>query len=391
MALEWVTRLLRNTVGYDNTMVSLQDAEFHQDGGVGLPYKFNPGMIYKRDYIDKYGFKLMDVVKEHPHGYSLPWDCFPKVEILPIEKARDKSRIICGAPVEHFLIGARLYTMFNKRMVKTPLFAQSTVGMVVPYNGWSLLYNRLPYMCENSDASRFDKSISPKLLKLVYLVRQQLSSYSDYELLLHWWYFNQLVDRRSILSHGDVYHVTGGNGSGQYNTTIDNTIAHMLAIAYAAYMCGYSYSQYSQLSVYVYGDDYIGEAMNPMFWYYFSQFGFIINKTKPQSKLLCDFLSNKFIHTPYGVTGIPVHDKALYSLYTSESKHWESHRDQKVFSLWLSNFFHPDRDIYEKSLDSIKVPYCYRFAVDYWFGRLEVLKSFDHSYCYKYGVKCTFG
>lgn len=382
--------MLSSVIGFHHNIVSLEDAEFHKDGGVGLPYKFNPGMTYKSDYIDKYISDLFDVVDRYPYGYSLPWDCFPKVEILPFRKAEEKSRIICGAPVEHFLIGAMLYTSFNKKLIESPLVAQSMVGFVAPYGGWRMLYKRLGESCENSDASRFDKSISPKLLKMVYMVRESLSCFGDYSRRLHWWYFEHLVCRRSILSCGSVYHVTGGNGSGQYNTTVDNTIAHMLAIAYASYMCGLKFGEYSKLPVFVYGDDYIGDAMPQKFWKYFSEFGFVLNKTKPQDVMKCDFLSNRFVLTPYGITAIPVHDKSLFSLYTSERKNWHSYRPQKLFSLWLVNFFHPDREIYDEALDVAQVPYCYRLAVDYWFGRLEVLKTSNHCYCVQDGYKCTF-
>lgn len=362
-------------VGHDNVMVPLSEAEFNTDGGVGLPYKLNPGQVYKEDYLQRYGDKLMDSVAQHPAGYSLPWDCFPKVEILPYEKSFDKARIICGAPVEHFLIGARLYTQFNKKLVERYLDTPSVVGLVVSHGGWYELYKRLPYMCENSDASRFDKSISPKLLKLVYMLRERLSSYSTYESKVHWWYFEHLCRRRSILSCGHVYLVHGGNGSGQYNTTIDNTLAHIIALAYASFCSGMTFKQFKQLKVFVYGDDYIGEALPGLFWEKFYEMGFVLNKTHPQNKLSCDFLSSRFIQTPYGITAIPIHDKGLYSLYTADSKRWREYRDQKAYSLWLNHFFHNDRVVYEDALTLIGVPFSSYEAINYWFGRLGGFKN----------------
>lgn len=353
----------------------MDDAEFNSDGGVGFPYKLDPSMTYKGDYIERYAHRYMKAVKEHPVGFSLPWDCFPKVEILPSEKAKTKTREICASPVEHFLVGARLYTMFNKKLIAQPMSSPSVVGLVPPFGGWHALYNKLPALCENSDASRFDKSISPKLLKLVYLLREMLSSFNLYETKLHWWYFEHLVKRRSFLSCGRVYHVHGGNGSGQYNTTIDNTLAHILALAYASYMSGMSFSQFRKHPFFVYGDDYIGGALSSSFWTFFRQFGFIINKTYPQSKMECDFLSNRFISTVHGITAVPIHDKALYSSFSSESKKWRTFREQKIYSLWLSNFFHKDRRIYEEMLAHLGVPFSYREAVDYWFGRIGGFKN----------------
>lgn len=375
VAMQWTYRVLHPVVSHTNVSVPLDEAEFNRDGGVGFPYKLDPRMVYKDDYVNKYADRYMDAPKEYPEGFSLPWDCFPKVEILPYEKALKKARIICASPVEHFLVGARLYTMFNKRLVAGPLASPSVVGLVPPYGGWRMLYDKLPGICENSDASRFDKSISPKLLKMVYLVRESLSTFNEYETKLHWWYFEHLVRRRSILSCGKVYLVHGGNGSGQYNTTHDNTIAHILALAYAAYMIGMSYEQFRRFPFFVYGDDYIGGALPGEFWERFLEFGFLINKTPPQSKLSCDFLSNRFVNVTQGITAVPMHDKALYSIYTSESKRWRDFREQKAYSLWLSNFFHPDRAIYEEILTYLGVPFSYKEAVDYWFGRLGGFKN----------------
>lgn len=331
-------------------------------------------MTYKEDYVDRFAHKYIESVADHPNGFSLPWDCFPKVEILPIDKANAKSRIICAAAVEHFLIGARLYTMFNKRLIKSPLRTPSVVGLVPPFGGWRALFSRLPTLCENSDASRFDKSVSPKLLKLVYMLREMLSSYNPYETKLHWWYFEHLVRRKSVLSCGRVYLVHGGNGSGQYNTTMDNTLAHIIALAYASYMSGMSYNQFRLFPFFVYGDDYIGGALPSSFWQYFLHLGFIINKTYPQSKMDCDFLSNRFVNVTQGITAIPMHDKALYSVFTSENRKWRLFRNQKAYSLWLSNFFHADRRIYEEILVYLGIPFSYREAVDYWFGRMGGFK-----------------
>lgn len=332
-------------------------------------------MTYKEDYINKYADRYMDAPRDFPVGFSLPWDCFPKVEILPYAKALEKVREICASPVEHFLVGARLYTTFNKKLVSSPMSTPSVVGLVPPYGGWRILYDLLPNICENSDASRFDKSISPKLLKLVYLLREMLSSFNSYETKLHWWYFEHLVKRRSFLSCGRVYLVHGGNGSGQYNTTFDNTLAHILALAYASYMSGMTYEKFRSFPFFVYGDDYIGGALPESFWRHFSEFGFIINKTPPQSKMSCDFLSNKFVNVTQGITAVPIHDKALYSIYTSESRKWRDFRNQKAYSLWLSNFFHTDRPIYEEVLRHLGVPFSYREAVDYWFGRMGGFKN----------------
>lgn len=353
-------------------MLPLRSAKYRTDGGVGLPYKWSSSFVYKQDYLDRRTDKLFDFPKNFSGGDTM-WDCFPKVEVLPYKKAVEKVRIINGSPSETFFIGACLYSSFNEELNKHPLKAKSALGFVAPYRGWGRLAYNLPDICENSDATKFDCSISPKLLRMVYEVRENLSSFTPFQRSLHWWYFNEIVFRRSYLSTGSVYNVYGGNGSGQYNTSSDNTIAHLLAIAYACVRLGYSYSKFESLKIYVYGDDYIGEVMPVEFWKAFSELGFLFNKSPPQDKFSCDFLSHRFVNTPWGVTGIPVHDKALYSSYTSEKKYWKEVRLNKLYSLWLLNFFHPDGHIYEKMLSEIGFSVKRQEAINYWFGWMEAL------------------
>lgn len=367
-----MTRLLYSAIGNNFKVSSLKDAKYRTDGGIGLPYKWSPKFVYKQDYLDHFLNKLWSFTKYK--GGDTMWDCFPKVEILPYEKALRKARIINGSPPETFFIGACLYSDFNEALNDHSLEAKSALGFVAPYGGWSKLFHSLPDICENSDATKFDASISPKLLRMVYHVRENLSSFSEKDRALHWWYFNEIVFRRSYLSNGSVYNVYGGNGSGQYNTSSDNTIAHLLAIAYACSRIGLKYVQFEALPIFVYGDDYIGGAMPTEFWRAFGELGFMFNKSPPQDKFSCDFLSNKFVYTPWGVTGIPVHDKGLYSSYTSEKKYWREVRANKLYSLWLVYYFHPDRYIYERMLIEAGVPFRRLDAINYWFGWMEVLK-----------------
>lgn len=365
-AYDWVVRLLSREMGTCHSVSSLAEAKVNLDGGVGLPYKYH-GYTYKEDWLACNGdFEChLDYSRS---DYSGMWDCFPKVEILKEAKANDKTRIICGAPVEHYLVGAMLYTSFNESLNKCSFKTKSALSLKMCYRGVSELWSYLPEFCENSDATRFDKTVSPKLLKYVYMIRRRLMKLNDKEHRMHEWYFNNLIFRRSYLASGDVYNIFGGNGSGQYNTTSDNTIAHIFALAYAHVRCGHSFREFCNARQLVYGDDYIGEPMKPEFWNFFCELGFNIKKTPIQNKYLCDFLSTNFASTAYGVCGIPKTLKGIYSAYTSEKKHWRSVRIEKLYSLWLLYFFHRCGYVFSLALSNLGVEVNNLDAIQYHFG-----------------------
>lgn len=374
-AYEWTFKFMRKHFGSSHKVVNIENAKCNLDGGVGLPYKYSSDYVYKQDFLDKHPNFMNEIDFSDKTHYNLMWDCFPKVEILDAQKASQKTRIICGAPVEHFLVGAQLHSSLNEAMTKGGLVSKCAMGIRTGYRGWDELYNHLPEFCENSDATRFDKSISPKLLKYVYMIRERLMIMSYTQREMFWWYFENLIFRKSYLSNGYVYNVCGGNGSGQYNTSTDNTIAHLLCLAYAHVRIGHTYHDFATSKQIVYGDDYIGEAMPEQYWKAFVETGIIIKKTPIMYKDQCDFLSSLFVHTSYGVANSPKTDKSLYSAYTSESKKWLEFRDQKLYSLWLNNYFNEHRYIFEEIMTVLDIPFNRLDALDFHFGWMVDLKS----------------
>lgn len=375
LAFEWVCKFMRIHFGSTHRPVALSEAKCNLDGGVGLPYKYSSLYKYKQDFVNLHPDFHTNIDFSKIDRYSLMWDCFPKVEILAYDKAQDKTRIICGAPVEHFLVGAMLHSSLNLAMTKGGLVSKCAMGIRTGYRGWHELYEFLPDLCENSDATRFDKSISPKLLKYVYLIRERLMIMNGDERKMFWWYYEHLVHRRSYLSNGPVYDVYGGNGSGQYNTSTDNTIAHLLCLAYAHVSIGNDYSDFSNCKQVVYGDDYIGEAMPSHYWDHFIVTGIKIKKTPIMYKDSCDFLSSTFSHTPYGVANCPKTTKGVYSMYTSENKRWREFRPEKLYSLWLNYFFSEWRFVFERALCACDIEFNTFDAYDFHFGWMVDLKS----------------
>lgn len=375
IASEWVIRLLRPVIGDQHRMVALKDAKIERSSGVGLPYKWS-GFSSKGEWLDSPCAKvLLTCVEDFSEPYSLMWDCFPKVEILRKEKADRKSRLISAAPIEHYIVGAMLYTTQNEALYSNPLKGKSAVGLCPAYRGWQKLAALLGESVENSDATGFDQSLSPALLYRVYEIRERLSRFTEAEKRLHWWYFMHLIHRRCYTSNGKVFDVYGGNGSGQYNTTSDNTLAHILALGYAAVRSGMSFVEWKESAQFVYGDDYIGTAVPEGYWQAFSELGIRLKRPPPTDIFGVDFLSHKFVMTPWGITGVLSHNKSLLSAYTSESKRWIEFRLHKLYSLWLGHYFHGDGVVYKACLEELGYEVRDIDAISYWFGLVGGFKS----------------
>lgn len=298
------------------------------------------------------------------------WDCFPKVEILKTEKAARKTRLISGAPAGLFFLGAELYETTNSAFCRSTIVSKSAVGLNLSGGGMEDLYRWLPDYVDVNDATGYDQSLSPCLLYWVYRVREDMMKLNDNTRALHWAYFRQICRRFCFTSNGNVWYVNGGNGSGQYNTSIDNTIAHMIIIAYAMVQCGYTYGDFVRFRSVLYGDDYIAPVMPKLFWYHYQMMGIRVKFRSPCHKDDSEFLSHKFVKTGYGIVGKLKHNKSLYSCYTSEKKNWREFRREKLYSLWLLHFFHEDREVYEELLKLFSIPYSIMDAIRHWTYRM---------------------
>lgn len=69
-------------------------------------------------------------------------------------------------------------------------------------------------------------------------------------------------------------------------------------------------------------------------------------------------------------------DKGLFSIFTSESKHWLQFRAQKIYSLWLNYYFTDYRYIIEKVMTELEIPFNRFDAYDFHFGWMAVLKTY---------------
>lgn len=341
-------------------------------GGVGLPYKYG-SMNKKSDYytssLEHYYKFLSNFVNLGTNAFM--WDVFPKIEILNKEKSNSKVRVISGQCVEMYLLGAQLYESFNTSFLNCSYFMKSAVGRSLTKGGSSEIVSFLGQNnIQNADCTGFDHSLSSALLWYVYKIREDMSSFNDAQREYHWAYYRQIVSRTCFTSNGDVYNVVGGNPSGQYNTTIDNTIAHIFIIAYSMIRSGYSFKDFVKFRALVYGDDYIGQYMPPSFWQGYRELGIQVRLKTWDTIWQADFLSHNFVNTPYGVVSKLNHNKSLYSSWTSDTHKWRDYRPEKLYSIWLENYFGVDGPVYEALMDKLCIPYNPRDAVEHWTYRL---------------------
>lgn len=354
-------------------MVSVEDMDLDLTGSTGFPYRYT-GCVSKKDWYKRYSshYERWKLELGKQPGYCEVWDCFPKIEILSKERALIKSRLISGTSCEMAFLGGQLFSEQNTAINKRPIHTRSSVGKSPHGGGWNDIAKFIGPFAESSDVSGFDQSISPGLLLSVYRVREYLmkfpkSSEGDLQRSLFWRYFNEVVRSTMHTSHGKVYNVFGGNKSGQFNTCHDNTIAHIIVVFYALIRCGYKYADCISHRFLVFGDDLISAPFPDGFWDYYKECGFRIKQIKVGPIETQEYLSHLFTMTPWGYMPVHKNDKALYSAYTSESKKWKQHRVQKLYSLWLGNFWKPSvRSVLERCLDYHDIPFSDLEAIQYW-------------------------
>lgn len=392
--MNWTILYLKRNLGNFFHTTFLKDSDLSLKGGPGLPYKFHPKIKTKADIIttypniEKQSLELGAAVGWHMEPY-FQWDCFPKVEILTKEKANRKTRLICGAPMELCLMGSFVSDSLNRAINENPLLVKSAVGLSMNRGGWDYLSEYLggiSAIVDESDAKQWDSSMSPKWLYLVYRVRRSLMNMDEDENDIFWFFFCELVKSFFVMSNGETYIVNGGNKSGSPNTCHDNTIGHLILVAYCFHRGGKRYSDFANFHCALFGDDFISERVFAGFWNYYQEFGVILGTLK-QGPLECaSFLSFRFLQTPYGVMPYHCNSKMLFSAFNHDFKKWRSVREQKLFVLYILNYWHCDSVIYRKILDILGIEIDHQSILQFWSGLLQGGGGFKKTY--DFDLKC---
>nr|WKV34143.1 MAG: RNA-dependent RNA polymerase [Riboviria sp.] len=376
LAEKWVVDFLLSKLPRKSKFRSIDEHGVDLTGSPGYPYKYIQGIQNKKDWLLKYRYvydqnlELAKKVGYHFIPYYV-WDSFPKFEILDIEKRNKKTRLICGAAPELVFLQDNCMGDLNEMFSQVPLSSKTAIGFNPTLGGWNYL-STLFGDCEIdfSDAKQWDSSMSPSWLLRVYRIRERLGNFSPEEKNVLWFCFSELCNSIVQLSCGDVYFVRGGNKSGSASTCHDNTIGHMLLIAYCFVLLGYNYESFNKHVFCIMGDDLLSQKFPPNFWLCYVTFG--VNLVYRGCKTIFDseFLSYKFLDTVYGVMPYHKNSKMLFSSFSHDTKNWPSIRYQKIFLLYVLNFWHKDKPVYQYLLDLYEIPYDDIQIIKFWSGIL---------------------
>lgn len=185
----------------------------------------------------------------------LPFSLFLKDELLPIEKVQEgRTRMVSGshAVLTHFMCS--LSAVFNALVEEK--FPMCAVGFTPFYSGWSKLFKG--YGKKRSfDGKRFDTRMHDQELWEVCRIREELlSSNNPYFSDLLRACYAEVIDAYGVDPNGHVRKIPWGNKSGQFNTTVDNTLVNVLRWCYYFVVSGLGTpDEFFHTSCRFYGDD----------------------------------------------------------------------------------------------------------------------------------------
>lgn len=382
MAERWVVSLFNHILPRKARFRLLEEHGVDLTGSCGYPYKFDPRVSNKKEWLDFYSYRYyedLELAKKigfHEKPYYV-WDCFPKVEILEAEKAKKKTRLICGAPAELVFLQDSACGDLNELIGKFPLKSKTAIGHNYFLSGWDELGKMFDSSVDCSDAKQWDSSMSPAWLHRVYRIRERLTILDRRQRNVLWFCYSELVNSILNLSSGQQFFVQGGNKSGSGSTCHDNSIGHIYLIAYCFVVLGFDYSVFRDFKFVVMGDDLVSDAFPPGFWPIYRSFGVNVVENFANDIYHAEFLSHRFSKTPWGIMPYHKNNKMLFSSFSHDNKKWKEYRYQKLFILYVLNFWHPSSYIFKHILDRYSIEFCDLEILYFWTGLLvekEVLK-----------------
>lgn len=227
---------------------------------VGFPY--NKLYHNKGDLLESLGSTfLIDQFEDWRvnHWPSL-WSYNYKDELRPTGKAH--RGIVC-APIDKLYIGMRLFGAQNKEFYSSYLVTSSAVGIPNTKGGWNMLHQKLgvfPKHAWDTDVGKFDSCLMERFARGSESIRT--CSWPDY--IKRKWerdiraYYDECLRTLILLPDGAVYQKFNSNPSGGCNTTVDNTLANYLLLAYCFIKLnpGATYADFCRwVRLILYGDD----------------------------------------------------------------------------------------------------------------------------------------
>lgn len=288
----------------NNDMLTFETSLRGFDKLKGLNLKTSPGYPYvldsrKSDYIklDEFGEyhvtnevirdDVMSLLNESTVGVpQITWIITPKDELRPVEKRAD-IRLFEIAPMHFTIAGRMLFGQFINFYLNKGSEFYSAVGINPESVQWVELYNRMRKngtIGPNADWKKFDTTIRDKLIMMVIELINKWYAIKFDNIDDKWnkarLNFGRAMAHRTVLLGSLVFHVSHGNPSGNFLTTIINTMSN--AILMQMYWLQYAPIQIRSMSWFdnnttlvCYGDDLMW-TVSPLI----TDYGFDMNTLK---------------------------------------------------------------------------------------------------------------
>lgn len=373
----WVERLLLGYMG-SSKVRKFKDCGVDLNGSPGLPFK---GRFQTKGSCYKHSSRSRELGREidggRPGRYDTCWDGFPKVEILPFEKASRKSRLITASSAHVFRVAAKLYSHQNEMMSTFPHTFGSSVGMVGNRGDWNRLASKVTHdfqsTVDEADAKTWDAHMYEYWLRCIYRIRWNLLDKrfrTRRNWLRHLYCLNELIFTLLHLPTGEFLRIVGGNKSGQWSTCHDNTIGHLIACAYAWIRSKMGdFNSFVEHARALFGDDKLTAHLPKEYWDAYMEFGIEIPEDGLRTNIHISeakYLSQGFLYTPYGYMPYPNWTKGVFSAYHCRHKR-DLYDFDRLRTLWLQYFWTPARPFLRGALE-VQGQYCPpdRYAILHW-------------------------
>lgn len=211
----------------------------------GLPWVDHTGMVRKEDHIERMAdgklyFKVSSPVKQRVKDVITRAQEGQRSIILVGAKLKDqlikkvhvengKVRVFHCVPIEKIVADATLFGNFKEGFLALGLAAQHAVGVNPHSTAWEAIADHMgehPNMFD-CDFSQYDKRLHTEIMEAAYrIIRQVIQSVAPDPYDRARAVLADMSIRTLIVDYDTIYRTTRGNKSGEYLTTVVNSIVN---------------------------------------------------------------------------------------------------------------------------------------------------------------------
>lgn len=305
----------------------------HGNKSSGYPYS-QQGMPTKKSVVEKKGD--LDVLAHVLVGAL-------KDELRPVGK---DARLFRMASAALFAEGVRLFNHQNEYLCDNLFMHPLFVKFCTPGPDLSTLYSLLREFgpCCDADGSRWDANINLTLVNIVASWRARFLPEQDVKRYYEQVYFG------ATLFGGHLWRLYG-QASGHVNTSTDNSLVNVLAMAYHAWSSRMTVHEFlSEVRFFVCGDDLIWSDRSGRFGpldvagsYGRLGMSLELGSVNMVDVMNCTFVATHPVEGPYGLTYTYDKSSMLASLRCRKRGETSDMTFQKVVQIRNYLFYHPDR------------------------------------------------